>query len=162
MASGIKNSHMSAPAFKITIPGFSAMIRKIRHTLRSRIVHRICPFSSESRMCLSKLYCIFCKILQVLSTSCFRPLDPGKFIVLAVDIIISLLGILHLIPTIDSRNSLREQYQQKCVPKLPFPELLQLPRRSLTFFPVIAAAVIITAIPIVLTVGFIMFALIRH
>ena len=118
IASRIEHSHLAVVALKLFIPGLPAVVRQIRHASGKIVLLNIRLTAAKSRMLFPKTNGFFYKLPQTPVRALFAPLNPGRLIVLAPDIIVASLGIAHLISSVDRRHSLGKQKQHKSIADL--------------------------------------------
>ena len=90
------------------------------------------------------------------------PVKPGDFVVLTIGIVIAFLGVAHLVARQDHRDALTHHQHRDGVLHLLVAQAVDIGIICFSFAATVPAVIMVLAVAVVLTVGFIVFVVIRH
>jgi hypothetical protein len=91
-----------------------------------------------------------------------RPVKPSRLVVLTVPVIVTVLGAAHFVAHQNHRQAQREHRRGQKVLHLPVSQLLYFSIIAWAFDAAIPTSVVVRAIAVIFTVGFIMLLVVGH
>jgi len=158
----IVHAQLAAGYLRWRLPGIFPMVRHIRHAAAGLIHSPKFFLRAENRISFADGDQPFDKSKKFLFPFQFPPVQPSRQIILAIDIVVTLLGIGKFIACQNAGRPLRQQHKGERVLHLPVAQFQDAFFSCRPFCPAVPAEIIVRSILVILPIGFVMLAIIGN